>query len=48
MDKIDCPNCGKPATDVIHAESNTRKGWYCDHCHHFETAIGRERIVNHG
>ena len=48
MDKIKCPNCGNHAVDVIHAETHTRKGWYCCNCRHFEVAIGRERIVDHG
>ena len=38
-----CPKCGKLAKEVIHAGNNTRKGWYCPDCKHFEKAIGRER-----
>jgi len=40
-----CAACGKPATQVIHAETETRRGWYCPACGSFETAIGRERMV---
>jgi len=45
MREIYCPNCQKTATEVINAETQTRKGWYCEHCEHFEPAIGRERQV---
>ena len=40
----DCRQCGNMATSVIDTENNLRKGWYCEHCTHFEPAIGRERV----
>lgn len=36
--------CGGIAKEVIHAELNIRRGWYCP-CGIFVAAIGRERIV---
>lgn len=45
LEAIYCPCCHKPAGQVIHAESNTRKGWWCEHCGHWVDAIARERLV---
>ena len=45
LDKIPCPKCNETAKEVIHAEKKIRKGWYCERCKHFETAIHRERKV---
>ena len=42
----DCPKCGQPAKEVIHAEQQRRKGWYCPACQHFDPAIGRERLLD--
>ena len=39
-----CP-CGQAAREVINAESNYRRGWYCSGCGEFHKAYGRERIV---
>jgi transposase len=39
-----CPECGLTATSVTDTETNVRKGWYCEHCTHFNPAIGRETI----
>ena len=40
-----CEQCGAPAMEVIHAEKQIRKGWYCPLCQHFTRAIFRERVV---
>jgi len=45
LEEIYCPKCGKIAKQVILAEKNIRRGWYCDHCEHFEKAIFRERTL---
>ncbi len=42
---ITCPKCGEKAKEVIHAEKNIRRGWYCTKCQHFEKALFRERKV---
>jgi len=42
---IYCPECGAVAQEVIHAALEVRVGWYCAACGHFETTIGRERLV---
>ena len=38
-----CPRCGAGAKEVIYAEKQIRRGWYCANCGKFEPAIGRER-----
>ena len=38
--------CGAIAKQVIHAASNTRKGWYCPKCAGFVKTIGRERVMS--
>jgi hypothetical protein len=45
MSKIYCPKCGGPAEEIIYAEKNIRKGWYCKPCKFFIKAIFRERVV---
>ena len=40
-----CPQCGLTATSVVDTEQNLRRGWYCEHCTHFNEAIGRERLL---
>jgi uncharacterized protein YbaR (Trm112 family) len=42
---IPCPKCRQPAGQVIHAESQTRKGWWCAACREWIPAILRERKV---
>ena len=32
---IKCPKCRNKATEVIHAETKVRKGWYCPKCGYF-------------
>ena len=39
-----CEQCGNTATAVVNTETNSRKGWYCEHCTHFTPAIGREMV----
>lgn len=38
-----CWACGGAASRVYHAAASIMRGWYCPHCGHFESAIGRER-----
>jgi|GEM_PF-2676917 len=40
-----CGSCSAVAVEVIHAEKNVRRGWYCSQCKKFTPAIGRERLV---
>ena len=42
---IKCPKCGSDMGEVINAESNTRKGWWCTECNHWITTIGREKFL---
>jgi len=42
LKEIKCPKCKAPAKEVINAEQNIRRGWYCTACQHFEKAILRE------
>lgn len=42
MREIKCPKCDATATEVINAQENIRRGWYCSICHYFEKAILRE------
>ena len=37
--------CGSIAKEVIHAEANKRRGWYCAKCRVMIVAIGREHIT---
>ena len=47
LEYIWCPCCSShKAREVIHAEKMIRKGWYCSRCKHFDSAIGRERLVD--
>lgn len=43
---IRCPTCAHRAKEVIYAAKNTRRGWYCSNCGHFEPAVGREKLVS--
>lgn len=40
-----CPYCGGEAGEVIFAEGNIRRGWYCVVCKHFISALMRERKI---
>jgi hypothetical protein len=40
-----CGSCSSVSVEVIHAEKNVRRGWYCSQCKKFTPAIGRERLV---
>lgn len=42
---IICPDCNNIADEIIFAQGKQRAGWYCGICHHFEKAIGRERLL---
>jgi|TARA_R110000850_G_scaffold40108_9_gene103473 transposase-like protein len=42
---IKCPKCGSSMGEVIHAEANTRKGWWCKECNHWITTTGREKFL---
>ena len=38
--------CGSTMQQVINAEEQLRKGWYCFACKEWEQAILRERVWN--
>jgi len=38
-------DCGAIAKEVIYAEANKRRGWYCASCRVIIKAIGREHIT---
>jgi hypothetical protein len=47
LETIKCPvsSCESDMQEIIHAEANIRKGWWCQKCNHWITTTGREKFL---